>query len=384
MFPTLRAFAPLLIVAVSALPCFAQTGPRVAIAAAAANDMADCRYTDLQMRLQQTMRFTAVDLIDVVTQTPGLQQLQEYDAIITWSNVGYYNSSDLGYLFADYVDSGGGVVVAGFANVTNQVGHFLDGRWLTEGYELIKHTAGLQSGIADLGLVVDPNHRLAEGISTVTGTYMARPFLDETWGLNRGRVILEWNDGRMLAVADDFLPQRADLGMHPVHDTCSSGYLESNSDGVDLIANALIYTSGDTIATTYCTAESNSTGSPGRLLVQGTDLVAANDLTLVAAGLPRYSFGVFMCSQMQGLVQNLGGGQGTLCLQGAVGAFRTQVVQSNGSGRCSIQADLAALPTPNGSVAAIVGETWNFQAWYRDMNPHPTSNLTDAASVTFR
>ncbi|MCP3916270.1 MAG: hypothetical protein GY711_12005 [bacterium] len=29
------------------------------------------------------------------------------------------------------------------------------------------------------------------------------------------------------------------------------------------------------------------------------------------------------------------------------------------------------------------GETWNFQCWYRDNNPGPTSNFTDAVSVTF-
>ena len=29
------------------------------------------------------------------------------------------------------------------------------------------------------------------------------------------------------------------------------------------------------------------------------------------------------------------------------------------------------------------GETWNFTTWYRDVNPTPTSNFTDAISVLF-
>ena len=33
--------------------------------------------------------------------------------------------------------------------------------------------------------------------------------------------------------------------------------------------------------------------------------------------------------------------------------------------------------------SAQAGETWNFQAWSRDLNPNPTSNLTDAVSVAF-
>jgi hypothetical protein len=28
--------------------------------------------------------------------------------------------------------------------------------------------------------------------------------------------------------------------------------------------------------------------------------------------------------------------------------------------------------------------TWNFQRWYRDLNPGSTSNFTDALRVTFR
>jgi hypothetical protein len=43
-----------------------------------------------------------------------------------------------------------------------------------------------------------------------------------------------------------------------------------------------------------------------------------------------------------------------------------------------------ALPQPTGAVSAQVGETWNFQAWYRDSNPVNTSDFTDAIGVEFR
>jgi hypothetical protein len=41
------------------------------------------------------------------------------------------------------------------------------------------------------------------------------------------------------------------------------------------------------------------------------------------------------------------------------------------------------MPTPTGLVPVAPGETWHFQAWYRDANPGATSNLTDNHSVTF-
>ena len=41
----------------------------------------------------------------------------------------------------------------------------------------------------------------------------------------------------------------------------------------------------------------------------------------------------------------------------------------------------AGSPPPH---TVLPGDTWNFQAWFRDMNPGPTSNFTDGVAVTFR
>ncbi len=32
----------------------------------------------------------------------------------------------------------------------------------------------------------------------------------------------------------------------------------------------------------------------------------------------------------------------------------------------------------------VGGESWNFQAWFRDKNPGNTSNFTDGVSVLFQ
>ncbi|MEZ6015963.1 MAG: hypothetical protein R3F49_12665 [Planctomycetota bacterium] len=370
---------------VCALPVSAQGLPRVAIAAAEANNLQDCRYTDLQQKLQQTGRFAVVDVIDVKTVTPSLATLQGYAAVLTWSNEPYENSSDLGDKLADYVDGGGGVVVAGFANYTTMPGLFLTGRWLSGGYEVIAHTAGLQPGTANLGAVLEPTHPIAQNVSVVTGMFMGRPFLNATFALTQGRVILEWDDGRMLAAVSDTMPRRVDLGLYPVGTDCVPGFLEATSDGATLIANALHFAAtGGTIATSYCTAATNSSGSSARILVSGSDFVADNDVTLRATGLPQNSFGFFLCSQTQGFLANPGGSQGNLCIQGSLGRFQQQIQSSGSTGVFSIQPDLTALPTPTGTVAGAVGETWNFQAWFRDANPQLTSNFTDGAALTLR
>ncbi len=85
----------------------------------------------------------------------------------------------------------------------------------------------------------------------------------------------------------------------------------------------------------------------------------------------------------QGLVFNPGGSQGTLCLGGAIGRLTQYVMNSGAGGRFSARIDLGDLPAPLGS-AVDPGETWHFQAWFRDHNPGPTSNFSDAVSVPFQ
>ena len=60
-----------------------------------------------------------------------------------------------------------------------------------------------------------------------------------------------------------------------------------------------------------------------------------------------------------------------------------QVQNSGSTGSFSLTLDLTVMAQPQGLVAAQSGDTWNFQAWYRDANPGLTSNFTDAVSVTF-
>jgi len=81
-----------------------------------------------------------------------------------------------------------------------------------------------------------------------------------------------------------------------------------------------------------------------------------------------------------------GGAQGNLCIAGpSIGRYvgPGQVKTIGLSGSFSLEIDLTQHPTPLGFVAVAPGETWNFQCWYRDANPLPTSNFTDALQIMF-
>ena len=158
--------------------------------------------------------------------------------------------------------------------------------------------------------------------------------------------------------------------------------------GAYLVVQSMLHPDGElrgqvddgTLGTGYCTAEANSTGQPGRIQASGSLVVGDGDLTLSAFGLPPGEMAYFLTSQTSGQVLPLAGSIGRLCLAGGpLGRFVDQAGNSGALGSLSIHVDLTRLPlTP--PVAALPGDTWNFQCWHRDGSG---SNFTDAVSLTF-
>ena len=135
--------------------------------------------------------------------------------------------------------------------------------------------------------------------------------------------------------------------------------------------------------TNYCgPAPLNSSGASATISSTGTSILGSNDLGMFARELPTFSFGFFIVSGTQGFVMNPGGSEGNLCLGGSIGRYVDQIQSSGSTGTMTLSVDLAAIPQPNGAVAAAVGESWNFQCWFRDANPQATSNFTDGVSVS--
>jgi hypothetical protein len=116
-------------------------GPDVALAAAASDVPTDARFTDPRALLQATGFFNSVSTFDASAATPTLQDLLQYDAVLTWSNVDFSKSVSLAGTLADYVDAGGGVVVATFANSEAGAARRMQGRWLPD-YEVIRGGSG--------------------------------------------------------------------------------------------------------------------------------------------------------------------------------------------------------------------------------------------------
>ncbi len=82
-------------------------------------------------------------------------------------------------------------------------------------------------------------------------------------------------------------------------------------------------------------------------------------------------------------MQGPGGSQGNLCISANVARFSLQVQNSGTAGMFRVPIDLGLVPT-NPPQPVMVGETWNFQAWFRDaVGGQATSNFTDGIQIDF-
>ena len=142
------------------------------------------------------------------------------------------------------------------------------------------------------------------------------------------------------------------------------------------------YCFSPTIGMRYCTpAVPNSSGLSAEMHAGGSLFAADHSLSLVGVQLPTSQLGYFLMGDGNATVMPPGA-QGNLCLVGGfIHRFVKKVQNSGESGVFAIYPDISSIPG-HGSVQA--GETWNFQAWFRDKNPGSTSNFTDAISVTFQ
>ncbi|MCP3916743.1 MAG: hypothetical protein GY711_14400 [bacterium] len=149
-------------------------------------------------------------------------------------------------------------------------------------------------------------------------------------------------------------------------------------DGIGNTGGAFTYRMDCAIGTSYCgPAVPNSSGASASMAAEGSARIVDRDVVLVASGLPVSELGYFLVARRQGLAQPAGSA-GFLCLGGEVGRFRAIAEIIEGP-EASLRIDVGALPLA-GAPGAAVGETWNFQCWFRDGS---TSSFTDAVAIRF-
>lgn len=148
----------------------------------------------------------------------------------------------------------------------------------------------------------------------------------------------------------------------------------------------ILFGEGVAIGSNYCSSPPNSSGAAASITATGSNVATANNVTLGASSMPNNQFGIFVVSATQTFVPGLGGqSNGNLCVGGPIGRYSQpgQILSTGSTGSFELAINLATIPQGMGVASTSAGQTWNFQAWFRD-NVGLNSNLTDGYSILFQ
>ncbi len=206
----------------------------IALVAAEANSF---YITDVKNKLLATGKFNIVDIYNGYSMTPTLAQLEQYQAVLVWSNNSFTDAVTLGNNLADYVDAGGGVVTAFWVSQTTSI----TGRFNSSNYWCIDQGLSYTSGQASLGTVYNSSSPIMAGVTSFNGgTASYRPYYHTIDPL--ATRVADWSDGAPLIVARTIGgTNRVDLGFWPVSNDVYSGNWLPSTNGALIMANSLIY-----------------------------------------------------------------------------------------------------------------------------------------------
>lgn len=179
----------------------------------------------------------------------------------------------------------------------------------------------------------------------------------------------------------DFVTLTSDLRLRFIAEDANGGSIvEAAIDDFEISSTDC----GNPIGVSYCVGAANSTGLIGEITASGSNGIALNDLSLLTVNLPPNQFGFYVVSRNQAFIANPGGSQGNLCIGADTGRYMSQIASSGIFGTLALAVDATAIAQPVGTVAALPGDTFNFQCWHRDNNPTATSNFSRGFAVTFQ
>ncbi|MBT3218905.1 MAG: hypothetical protein HN348_07415, partial [Proteobacteria bacterium] len=187
--------------------------------------------------------FQTVHSMYVATDTPDLETLQEYDAVLVYSEIGFADAQALGDVLADYSDSGGGVVLAVGTCVDTTLN--LSGKFNTKKYMPFK--LGSLAAPGTMTFVPDPAyllHDVMRGFNYFDGGSSMH-----CSGIEPGKsteVAASWENGEPLIMFRDSNKGNRVVGLNmfpPSSDVGANNWRE-DTDGDWLMKASLMYAMG--------------------------------------------------------------------------------------------------------------------------------------------
>ena len=195
---------------------------------------------DVQSKIALRMTNIQVDkfLVSAGNPVPTLAQLIQYRSVLVYSDAPFNDATAVGNVLADYVDAGGGVVLATFAY--NNTGDGLQGRLKTGGY--LPFSTGTQNSGTPLTLVPTlASHPVLNGVASFNGG--SSSYHNSAIATNVGsELIATWSNGQPLVGTKGISQGRVvGLNFYPPSSAVSGDFWTASTDGGLLMANALKY-----------------------------------------------------------------------------------------------------------------------------------------------
>jgi Kelch motif len=202
--------------------------------------------TTLQNQILAEPGVIGVDLFDAFSGTPTLQQLQQYNIVVPFSNNVYSNATAMGDVLADYADTGGVVVGLNFNWFGPPFG--LAGRWMTGGYT--PFNVGPTNFTTSCLGNFDNTHPLMQGISA--GSLCA--FFRHTLTLSSGAVSVAMYQDSQQLVAYKVNNGHTGVGIN--------AYLGANPENFSGLFGRVIVNAGRWLANCLGSPTPTPTGTP--------------------------------------------------------------------------------------------------------------------------
>jgi hypothetical protein len=202
---------------------------------------------DTVAKLEASGFFASVANVDCSTVLPTLASVLAFDVVLVVGDVDFADADLMGDLVADAVDAGVGVVLAVF---TTAYPTSLAGRFAADGYFAILGPDSQLDSDGPIGMTpVIPGHALLTGVVTFDGGLASyRPDAGTTV-VPGGTLVATWSDTDLtpLIVERDLPtgPRRVDLGLWPVTTDGDPEGMPASSDGMRIVANALLRVGGE-------------------------------------------------------------------------------------------------------------------------------------------
>lgn len=196
---------------------------------------------DLQLKLMTSGQFAAVDVHDLNSEAPTLSTLEAYDVVWVFSTSPYHDPDDLGDALADYMDAGGGVVVAPYLLTAD----LLDGRFADEGYAPFVAAEGTQMSGGYAWLVADDaNHPILAGVTAANAGSGSN--VQGVPGVASGATLVAHWDSGGAAVGVRETPGRcAFVTLVPASSDAYETYYDVETDVPQLLVNVTAWAAGD-------------------------------------------------------------------------------------------------------------------------------------------